>query len=329
MRFDKSSIAKFEDANGFLKVTGYAARIGVLAYPERNELVRADSLFDAQSMESLRGVPVTLGHPDKMVTPENFKELAVGSVLSVSKTDSGLLKVELSINDSDAIKDIQNGKIELSCGYDVDLLPENGQYNGIHYDAVQTNRVYNHIALVSRGRAGNSCKINLDSGDNSMAKIKMPNGVEVEIDDVSTATAINTEFQRLDGLCQDVSKEKARADALADELKTLKLRLDEDNISPVINLISQCKRFDSKFNHLNNGVLKTSKQMRIDALSSVNIDVTDKDDAYIKARFDIALEQLQDKEIEQQKLSTRADNQSFESELSPREKFIAEQEARR
>lgn len=61
---------------------------------------------------------------------------------------------------SEYLKDaIENGKKELSLGYfcKYDLTP--GEYNGIHYDAVQRDLRGNHIALVDNGRMGHEVRV--------------------------------------------------------------------------------------------------------------------------------------------------------------------------
>lgn len=61
---------------------------------------------------------------------------------------------------SEYLKDaIENGKKELSLGYfcKYDLTP--GEYNGVHYDAVQRDLRGNHIALVDNGRMGHDVRV--------------------------------------------------------------------------------------------------------------------------------------------------------------------------
>jgi hypothetical protein len=61
---------------------------------------------------------------------------------------------------SEYLKDaIENGKKELSLGYfcKYDLTP--GEYNGIHYDAIQRDLRGNHIALVDNGRMGHDVRV--------------------------------------------------------------------------------------------------------------------------------------------------------------------------
>lgn len=72
---------------------------------------------------------------------------------------NGVLYTPIKIY-SEFLKDeIENGKKELSCGYfcKYDLTP--GEYNGVHYDAVQRDLRGNHIALVDNGRMGHDVRV--------------------------------------------------------------------------------------------------------------------------------------------------------------------------
>ena len=59
----------------------------------------------------------------------------------------------------------QHGFKELSLGYNLDLVEEPGTYNGEPYDAIQTNIVINHLALVASARAGEQARLNIDGSD--------------------------------------------------------------------------------------------------------------------------------------------------------------------
>lgn len=71
----------------------------------------------------------------------------------------GTLYADVKIFSEQLKKEIQDGKKELSLGYfcRYDLTP--GQYNGMHYDAVQKDLKGNHIALVDNGRMGHEVRV--------------------------------------------------------------------------------------------------------------------------------------------------------------------------
>src|SRR6185369_15200906 len=51
------------------------------------------------------------------------------------------------------------GKRELSNGYQCDLVIEDGEVDGVAYQAVQRKIRGNHVAVVDKGRAGATCRI--------------------------------------------------------------------------------------------------------------------------------------------------------------------------
>ena len=116
----------------------------------------AEDVFDPATIASFEGKPVTVNHPDDMVTPETWKDLAVGTVQNVRRGDNGnedLMLADLLITDAMAINLVKAGLREVSCGYDAEYeqtAPGKGR---------QTRIIGNHVALVTRGRAGSRCAI--------------------------------------------------------------------------------------------------------------------------------------------------------------------------
>jgi hypothetical protein len=157
-------------ADGTLLVDGFAAREGVLEYRQadgstRRELVTRDTL--EASAAGLARAPVTLEHPRVDVSPDNVRELGVGDTDGeVRVEDGGFVRVKLAVRRRDAIKAIRGGKHELSPGYRVRIDPTPGVHP-VHgrYDAVQTARQYNHLAIVDVARGGPEVRMRTDSGD--------------------------------------------------------------------------------------------------------------------------------------------------------------------
>ena len=344
-RLDRGSIESHYDSNGFLHVTGYAAKTGILTYrnPDgttRRELVNHDTLFNSDSLKSIIGVPVTNNHPPELVTPANYSKYNSGSITASRRSDNSLA-VDLSINNADAIESIKSGKKELSCGYAVKLDHTPGVYQGSHYDAIQTERIYNHLAIVNSGRAGSECRLNLDAAEQveepkeikTMAEIKLPSGLSVNVDDASIAAAIQGEFNsmqvKLDSTTETIEGQKTEISTLNANIdakdEALKSRNDSDEITPTIALIDKCKRLDSKFDHLENGALKSNDAMKSSALAAMNINVDGKDSAYIQARFDIALEDTDKEKLEKQRSAGVNTDSSTEIVLTGRDKFMAAQ----
>lgn len=162
---DKSGTQRTFTKDGYLVVPATLSKVGVFDYlatelGEQGSGVKKvarteQSLFTDATIASFEGMPITLGHPTEDVTAKNWKQLAVGSVRNV-KRDGDMLAGEAWIYDENAIKQIQEKGIEeLSCGYSCDVLPSQLQ----DADFEMSPMIGNHIAIVAKGRCGNSVKI--------------------------------------------------------------------------------------------------------------------------------------------------------------------------
>jgi uncharacterized protein len=115
-----------------------------------------DEVFAQNAIASFEGKPVTINHPEGMVTPENWNELAHGVVQNVRRGDgeqADLLLGDLLITTEKGIELVKAGLREVSCGYDA-------QYEQIEKGkGRQRDIIGNHVALVTKGRAGSRCTI--------------------------------------------------------------------------------------------------------------------------------------------------------------------------
>ena len=158
-----------ETPEGFLVCADVAiARTGAMLYgkdevplePDEQGNVQierdAAEVFRDETIRSFEGKPITIDHPDDFVTPENWVELAVGTVQNVRQGQNGqqgLMLADLLVTDGRAIELVRSGLREVSCGYDAEYeqtAPGRG---------LQKNIIGNHVALVSKGRAGARCAI--------------------------------------------------------------------------------------------------------------------------------------------------------------------------
>ena len=158
---------------GGVRVDAALTRTGVLEYPGPNGTVireyrPADEVARADSLATLAHAPVTNRHPPGAVNPRNYKTYAVGTVAGEARMDGELVVASLVIQDADALAAIETGKRrEISCGYNCDLDDTPGETpEGIRFDRVQRNIVYNHVAIVERGRAGSSVALRMDADGN-------------------------------------------------------------------------------------------------------------------------------------------------------------------
>lgn len=226
------------DDNGYLRIDGVVAHVGILEYMDDDgtvirEFVPEDTLFDEASLQSLAGAPVTLQHPPEMVTPSNYKQYSQGSVNGMPRRDGDNLIASMLVIGNEALHAVEyDGVSELSPGYSVDLDETPGEWQGQKYDRVQRNRRYNHQAIVDAARGGSVCSLRFDGAnvpnneDNSMTQIKLPGGGTVEVADAATAATINAAL----------AKQGKRLDSTKGQLKKLvkaiapKLKLDADTV---------------------------------------------------------------------------------------------------
>lgn len=159
----------YETPEGFLVCYDVpVARIGEYTY-KNNEVpieggkdglvkIQRDEaeVFNEETIKSFEGKPVTINHPNDFVTPQNWKDLAHGTMQNVRRGEKGqedLLIADLCLTTEDAIKLVKAGLRQVSCGYDA-------QYDQIEPGlGKQKDIIGNHLALVVKGRAGNRCAI--------------------------------------------------------------------------------------------------------------------------------------------------------------------------
>jgi hypothetical protein len=161
-------------ADGYVGVHARAARSGVYQYLGReldpegkkfaaDQIVNVyrppEEVFDKASLGSFVCKPITDDHPADAVDATNWRKLARGTIMGAAK-DGEYVGFDLAFLDADAIKAVDEGKRELSAGYSLDLMIEDGTApDGTVYQAVQRNIRGNHVAIVAKGRAGSSCRI--------------------------------------------------------------------------------------------------------------------------------------------------------------------------
>jgi hypothetical protein len=166
MQYDFISINKNSIkavAGGGIRLKGTLASSGWLEYKNGDgtsemQFVPIKTLFDKDYVESLYGMPVTLFHPDDPVTPTNYRDLTVGTLLNITCNQKDkCLEGEIAINDRQAIESVLSKSItDLSMGYEVDK--ENIKGN----EYTQTKRRGNHISLVPEGR-DRKARLHLDA----------------------------------------------------------------------------------------------------------------------------------------------------------------------
>lgn len=182
---------KRRTATGGFLVDATLARVGVMAYPERQEVHFNSPEVLQANLDAIPTAPVTNRHPAKMVTPVTFKSVSCGHVVGSPTFKDGMIHATLAIQDIDLIADIESGAAEeISMGYLAVSEPTEGTYDGEAYDMARKSIEWNHIAVVPAGRAGRDVCLCLDSADipgDSEMKTLMINGRAVELDKAQAA----------------------------------------------------------------------------------------------------------------------------------------------
>lgn len=237
---------------GFLRVSARLSRCGVYDYsasackrmPKMSE-IRAqlglkdseplkvyrspEEVFDDASMSSFAMKPVTNNHPPEWITAKNARYYTIGHAGEQLVQDGIYQVAPLLITDEGAIKDVEEGKVEISNGYECDVIPESGiTDNGEEYHAKFTNIRGNHIAIVSKGRAGDGCRISDSNpnGDKTMnMKTVVIDGIEHEVSE-NAAQIIGKLQERVQQVQDSLNTAKTEH---ATELATVQAKLDDAN----------------------------------------------------------------------------------------------------
>ena len=138
-RYDYADIKATKTDEGFLHDTPIVGRVGIQEYKKpdgtiRRELRLPEHVFHADALASMRGKPITSGHPPSgKVTAKDSHRVTIGTMLSEGRQDGDNLRTDIVIHNVDAMGD----KKQLSLGYkcDMDETPGTHPIYG-HYDAI-------------------------------------------------------------------------------------------------------------------------------------------------------------------------------------------------
>ena len=167
-------------STGFITVEAPVARAGVLPYydprypdEQRIDYKPIEELTKDSFLSSLGGLPVVRLHPQvDFVTSDNWQD---HDLIGLAHTDvslagrrqedeifsDGFVRLKYTIFDASAIAQAQAGELaQSSLGAVCDRIYTPGTLeNGVSYDAIQTNLLNNHLAMVPLARAGGATDI--------------------------------------------------------------------------------------------------------------------------------------------------------------------------
>ena len=330
-RYDAAQVAPggaTRDGRGFLVVPAYVTRTGVLTYRRADgtvvrELRHPDEVFRADSLDTLLSAPVTIGHPDGWVDSANAQSLEVG-VVHDAQAAQPYVSSRLSVRRADAIKRIDARElVEVSCGYDTDIDPTPGEFEGQRYDQVQRNIRYNHVALLpkGKGRCGGDVRLRQDSADAvideepgapapksadetrrepvkepqmSTRKVRV-DGVEFELPETA-ASVLDKVVAERDAAKNDAAGHKKRADAAEAERDIVKGQLaeasDPKNLSALVAQRVELERQATKVlgqDHRLDGMSDRQVREKVLGVVSKDFKTEGRSDDAITAAFDYAI----------------------------------------
>ena len=166
---------KEEDVNGFWLIPDNPmTKIGVFPYlgrqisaelePDRiyQVLRPKEELTRPETLESLKLIPLINDHT-MIGTQAGMKpaeEVGVEGTTGTNVKVSGrLLTNDLKCYTENIKELISSGKKDLSMGYRCRYELTSGEFEGVHYDAIQRDIIFNHIALVDEGRMGSDVRV--------------------------------------------------------------------------------------------------------------------------------------------------------------------------
>lgn len=217
-------------ADGRIRVDSVLTRTGVFTYRNPDGTTRREyrpepEVFLASALESFADVPVTDDHPPEMLTADTARQFAVGHVSGEPRRDGSFVVGTLVIIDAATIAKMERGKVEVSCGYEVDLEETPGVTpSGERYDCIQRNIRGNHVAIVDVGRAGPEARIRMDCATLVPEVPTSPHHGEPRMTLEEAVAALAAANEK-------VGAEKARADAAEThvaELTQAKAKLEGD-----------------------------------------------------------------------------------------------------
>lgn len=322
---DISTNREYTD-EGYLRVPANISRIGVQLYTaiemgkvgaSPDELVNiyrpADEVFTDESLASFINKPITNNHPPTLLDAKTAAKYSVGMSIDKIRRNHSYVRATLLITDAAAIREIENGKVELSNGYTSDIEWVAGVTDGGEsYEGIQRNIRGNHIAIVAHGRAGKTCKISdksIPQGDEMTIKISVKDvsyDVEPQIgqlissiqnDAKMSKDAVEKELEDLKGEMDNMKEKMAKLRAMKDDLeekKTTDAQLDV--------LVADRQVFVDQVLKINadtkwQGLVKADiiKSVVTDALPK--LDLKDQTAEYLQARFDILVENSASKPV--------------------------------
>lgn len=308
------------------KGMAHVTKVGVFYYMNgdgtlRRELRHPDEVFAQDSLDSLKLIPITVGHPKVprgLLTTQTSKQHLVGMTGDAVSHDEEFVDVTIAVNSDEGIKAIElDKKEELSCGYTYKRDNTPGEYDGVAYDCIQREIRYNHLAIVKRGRAGKKVRINVATDgvetletipDEPQPKRSTSMLVKVNIDGIEyevpaevkraferAQTALDESKSTIETLQAEKSTLVAAKDTAEDLLKQEKAKYEGEALVTLVKNRVQLEKVATDF--VDDETAKKVSDMTDEEIKKVVIisrfpkaALDEAEPAYINARFDSVVE---------------------------------------
>lgn len=254
-RYDSSTVSAItkDPITGYIHARNVPiARAGVFKYMKpdgtvRHEAKLPEDILSDSTVASANNKPITDNHPENeagqriLVDKSNTNTLMKGLTASNAHVDEadGTVRVDLTITNPDLINKVDNGKRQLSIGFQTQVVPQSGVYKNTEYDSVQKDITINHVAVVDVAREG---------------------------PDISLDRSVVGDSAEMIGELDDFSKEKGQKPQMDFE----KVRIGDQTIKVATDDADKLIKFDSD---------SSAKQKKINDLDAQIKKLTDERDA--------------------------------------------------
>lgn len=317
-RFDTAPINELtvDPQTGYLHASNVPiARVGVFPYLHSdgtwtNEAKLPEDILSESTVKSANNKPVTNDHPvddgeNVLVDKTNSTQYVKGFTADNAHVEGDMLKVGLTIMDPQLIDAVQNGgKQELSIGFQTDVEPISGEYNGAKYDSVQRNIQINHVAVVDRAREGHNIRITGDSAQmvvNDTRKEKQMAENEKNVFDDTDNTSSNTNSASSNTSSSSNSSSSSSSD---------------DKDKQIADLKQQVKDLQAQLAKANGSNSNLSSNSQDDS--------DDEDDKDKKSKSDSIEREIENLKAERDKYKSKVEGDSFNNAVDDRIELIDE-----
>jgi len=225
-------------------------------------------------------------------------------------TGEKFISASLIVTDPKAIEAVEKGhRREVSLGYQCNIENTSGVWNGETYDCIQRDIIYNHVAIVPKGRAGSEVSIRMDANDamteypeEPIKETKMENkkirldGVDFELTS-QAAQAVEKMLAKHDldmsAIKAEFETAKGQLDAVkADLAKAEQARMDAEDPSKLqaaitarVELLSKAKKILGEGAEIDG---LSDRKIKEAVISKVNPEMKfdDAEDGYVNGGFD-------------------------------------------